>query len=392
MKKVLIFAVCDYVSLPNGGEVMLLNNFLSANNSEEVQYFLVGMTFCKDDHVGKWQQKKIAGKAYDFFPVTKITVDKEKTHVPFRLRVTAGIKRYWKEINKACADYHYIHSAELAIPMWGKQKINLVYHMHGDPCQTLQISRFPIFRIKLFSTLYWKVVERTVKKSQIIIWAANRSKELYIEQQPHMKNLVESKSITVHSSFDTKLRVKPNACLGASGRKHAVTVGRLSRVKRIDFIIQVIAKLLAEGIDIDLLICGDGEEKKALMEQARLLGINERIHFLGLTDREMTATALNASEVFLFASQNEAMSLVVLESLYMGTPVVSTRVGDIPDAVLDGVTGYIADGYNMELYASKVKKVLEQGKDSYSAACKKMASEYTPDKMAYEINKIFYGE
>ena len=392
MIKILVFSVCDFASLPNGGEVMLLNNFLSANQSEDLRYYLVGMTFDTNGRVGEWQSKRIGNNIYDFFPVTKVTVDKEKTHIPFRLRVALGIKKYWKKINDVSADYHYIHSAELAIPMWSKKNINVVYHMHGDPCQTLRISRFPIFRIKLFSALYWKVIERTVIESKKIIWAANRAKKLYLEQQPHMKHEVDSKSITVHSSFDTKLKVNYDDFPELSDRKHLITVGRLSRVKRIDFILQVVSALVNDGLNVDLLVCGDGEEKNTLISLAKQLGIEKYVCFLGLTNRETTATALDVSEGFLFASENEAMSLVVLESLYMGTPVISTNVGDIEDAVLDGVTGYIVDSYNVALYASKVKTLLEKGKDSYTDACKRTALKYTPDKMAMEINKVFYGD
>ena len=54
--KILVYSVCDYEKLPNGGEVMLLNNFLSANSSSKNNYYLVGMSFNKKDEVGKWQK------------------------------------------------------------------------------------------------------------------------------------------------------------------------------------------------------------------------------------------------------------------------------------------------------------------------------------------------
>ena len=87
MKRVLVYAVCDYFSLPNGGEVMLLNNFLSANKSEMIEYYLVGMSFNESDKVGKWSDKKIGNLVYKFLPVSQVLADKEKTHVPFRLRM-----------------------------------------------------------------------------------------------------------------------------------------------------------------------------------------------------------------------------------------------------------------------------------------------------------------
>ncbi len=391
MKRILVFSVCDYLALPNGGEVMLLNNFFAANKSNCLHYYLVGMTFNPENHLGEWTKIKIGDNTYDFIPVAKVTAEKEKTHIPFRLRVALGIKNYWQKIDSIGADYYYIHSAELAIPMW-KKDIKIVYHMHGDPCQTLRISRFPIFRMSLFSALYWEVVKRTVIKSKKIIWAANRAKELYLEQQPQMRHEVVSKSVTIHSSFDTKLKVNYDSFPKLHDRIHLITVGRLSRVKRMDFIIRVASKLIHDGMDVDLLVCGDGEERGSLMSLAKQLDIEEQVCFLGLTDREATATALCFSEAFLFASENEAMSLVVLESLYMGTPVVSTNVGDIPDVVLDGISGYIVNGYNIDSYASKVKTLIEKGRDHYSDACRKIASKYTPDTMASAINAVFNGD
>ena len=174
---ILVYSVCDYEKLPNGGEVMLLNNFLTANHNEKNNYYLVGMSFEKSDEVGKWQKKRIGDNIYHFFPVCKVLKDKEKTHIPFRLRVVVGIALYWKKINKINAEFHYIHEAEVAIPMWNKE-INIVYHVHGDPCQTLRISRFPIFRAKVFSNIYWKIISITMEKSCKIIWAANRSRKL----------------------------------------------------------------------------------------------------------------------------------------------------------------------------------------------------------------------
>lgn len=387
--KVLVYSVCDYDKLPNGGEVFLLNNFLTANIDDSIEYYLVGITFNKEDTVGKWNIKKFGNKEYKFFPVSKVLKDKEKTHIPFRLRVMLGIKHYWNEINQIYADYHYIHEAELAIPMWDK-KISIVYHGHGDPCQTLKISRFPLFRAEIFTKLYWKVISKTLKKCCCLIWAADRSKELYITQQPFMEQIVRSKSYTIHSSFDTKLVVNKNRLSVDKTKIQLITVGRLSRVKRIDFLIEVVSNLIRKGYDVNFLICGDGEEKKSLKDLCRKLGIENEVQFLGLADRELIATALNESDVFLFASENEAMSLVVLESLYMGTPVVSTDVGDIAYAVKNGVTGYIVNSYDIEEYCDKVIQVIKKGKSAYSDNCKNISLEYTPQKMAESINGVFY--
>ena len=388
MKRVLVYAVCDYETLPNGGEVMLLNNFLSSNKSKDVEYCLVGMSFDASDKVGRWTSKKLGNLVYRFFPVFQVLVDKEKTHIPFRLRMVHGIRKYWNIINQVDADFHYVHSAELAIPLW-KKNVNLVYHVHGDPCQTLRISRFPFFRLQMFTDIYWRIISKTIRKSYKIIWAADRSKQLYLEQQPSMKEVVDKKSVTIHSSFDTKLIIDTNSIPELSNRKHLITVGRLSHVKRMDFLVDVLAHLINSGADVDFVICGDGEERKALELKAKELGLNDRVVFLGLMNRVQIATALSKSDVFVFASENEAMSLVVLESLYMGVPVVSTNVGDIPYVVKDNETGYIVNGYDISDFSDKVMNVLKNTKSSYYDNCRNTAMGYTPERMALRINEVF---
>ena len=98
MKKVAVFAVCDYISQPNGGEVFLLNNFFSAEKNSELQFYLIGMTFNPEHQEGVWYKININNKVYDFLPVAKVVKDKEKTKIPFRLRMVLGIFKYRKDL------------------------------------------------------------------------------------------------------------------------------------------------------------------------------------------------------------------------------------------------------------------------------------------------------
>lgn len=387
MKNIAILAICDFLSKPNGGEVFLLNNLLSEHGDAQVKYFLVGMTFDKGVQVGTWQKVTIANNVYDFFPIVKILKEKEKTRIPFRLRCVQGIKKYWKKINsKFQIDEWYIHSAELGIPFYKKMDIPIVYHVHGDPSQTMAISRFPLFRTKFWTNLYLRVIRKTINRSRKIIWAAERSEKLYLQKQPKMQEIVESKSCVVHSSFDAKLKIDDKINLDLNPkRQHLITVGRLSRVKHIDFLFDVLKCLLAKNVNVDLIVCGDGEEKDFLKQYAKKIGIEDEVIFLGAIDRPTLATALDQSELFLFASENEAMSLVILESLYMGTPVVSTDVGDIPYAVKEGYTGKLVYSHDIEAYASAVIEMLSVGKAAYKSNCKQMAMNFTPKKMANKI-------
>lgn len=388
-RNIAVVAICDFISQPNGGEVYLLNNLFSANNDETINYRLIGMTFDPKMKRGEWTKIKVGDNIYDFFPIVKVTKDKEKTHIPFRLRCVHGLKKYYKKIVKAGVDEWYIHSAELGIPLRKKKNCSFVYHVHGDPSQTMRISRFPVFRTAFWTNRYLSVIRKTMHQSRKIVWAARRSKELYLKADPTLKDEVEAKSCVVHSSFDTKLKTTDLQLPINYQKKHLITVGRLSRVKRIDFIVDVFQGIVNDGFDVELIICGDGEEMNSLQKQVASYELQDRVKFLGVANRTLLATVLDLSDVFLFASENEAMSLVVLESLFMGTPVVSTDVGDIPDAVIDERSGFIIQGYNEENYRKAVEHILSEGKEKYIDECKKIALEYTPEKMAQNINEVF---
>lgn len=389
MNKIAVVAVCDFMKLPNGGEVFLLNNMLSAMESDTGIYELVGMTFDKGDTVGKWKNVLIGNKEYRFLPVSKVTKDKEKTIIPFRLRMVYGLFKYRKRIRQEGFSHVYVHSAELSIPFWNNSgKSKLIYHVHGDPSQTLRYSRFPLFRFKFFTNGYLSIINKTIQRSNRVIWAANRSKKQYEEiVSQELVQLIDEKSVTIHSSFDRKLNVNEKSIPRMSRRNHLVTVSRLAKIKHVDFIIECIKELVDKNYDVDLIICGDGEEEIGLRKLAENLGISERIVFLGLCSREQIATCLDRAEGFLFASESEAMSLVVLESLYTGTPVVSTDVGDISDVIKNEKTGYIVKSYNMNDYVKSIEKVLMKGKSYYSDECKRIVEKYTPEFMACSVDR-----
>jgi glycosyltransferase involved in cell wall biosynthesis len=91
--------------------------------------------------------------------------------------------------------------------------------------------------------------------------------------------------------------------------------------------------------------------------QARALGIERSVHFLGT--RLDTVDILSALDVFCLTSHNEANPVSILEALSIGLPVVATRVGSVPATVQPGKTGFLVTAgradevsrYVMELFS-----------------------------------------
>lgn len=98
-------------------------------------------------------------------------------------------------------------------------------------------------------------------------------------------------------------------------------VGRLTPVKGIDRLLEVKAKLEADGVDLELLIVGDGPEMGALKAQATGL---HNVVFAGYQSNPYPYIA--SADLFLIPSRVEGFSTVMIEALILGVPVMSTRV------------------------------------------------------------------
>jgi glycosyltransferase involved in cell wall biosynthesis len=109
------------------------------------------------------------------------------------------------------------------------------------------------------------------------------------------------------------------------------------------------AKLVHEALPTaKFLVIGDGPRRAELECYARDLGLNEAVRFTGT--RGDMAEMLSLVDVILLTSHMEANPASILEAMACEKPVVATRVGSLPETVLDGQTGYLVppgDAYEL---------------------------------------------
>lgn len=149
----------------------------------------------------------------------------------------------------------------------------------------------------------------------------------------------------------------------ASGGKLVLSVGRLSRRKGFDQTIRAVARLRAEGLDVEHALIGIGEDHDYLQGIARECGIERHVHLLGHVEAEDLPRWYNACDVFAMPNReidgdNEGFGMVFLEAAACGKPVLAGRDGGTGSAVVEGVTGYRVDGGSLDDVAGALKRVL----------------------------------
>ena len=150
-------------------------------------------------------------------------------------------------------------------------------------------------------------------------------------------------------------REEARAALGVTGPALA-TAGRLTAQKALPDALQAIARVPA----VELLVLGDGSERPALEREAETLGVSDRVRFLGAGTRDDVLRLFRAADAVLVTSAWENLPHTVLEALAVGTPVIATAVGGIPEVVVDGENGLLVPPHDVDAIAAAVARLVRE--------------------------------
>lgn len=133
------------------------------------------------------------------------------------------------------------------------------------------------------------------------------------------------------------------------------TATRLDREKGMEFLLEAAAHLKNAFPDLLLLVMGDGPIRENLIVLAKRLGITNQVRFLGL--REDVPRILRVLDIFVLPSLYEATGIVLAEAMACGKPVVTTRVGGLPQLIQEGEDGFFVPPGDSLRLAEKIARV-----------------------------------
>lgn len=163
----------------------------------------------------------------------------------------------------------------------------------------------------------------------------------------------------------------------AHPRPYVLGIGRIVAQKGFDVLIDAFAE--AGIASHDLIIAGDGPEQAALLQRARARGVADRVIFHGRADREQAVALFKGCSFFALPSRMEPFGIVNLEAMASGKAVVASRVGGVPEVVLDGETGVLVPPGNVGALAAVLRRLAidESLRDRLGAAGRCRVEDFT---------------
>ena len=192
-------------------------------------------------------------------------------------------------------------------------------------------------------------------KYKKVVFVANKLRDNYLKVRPNTKqelyvinNLVDYEAMLDKSKEKIELKREKLTFLN---------VGRHEEyAKRLSIMLEALARLLNEGYDFNLLLIGDGPDRKMYEDLVKEFNIDDNVKFLGKKNNVFPYYKL--CDCVLLSSFMEGNPVVYLESKVMNKPIIST---DISDAKIE-LNGYgIVTDFNVDSYYNGVKEFLDNG-------------------------------
>lgn len=138
--------------------------------------------------------------------------------------------------------------------------------------------------------------------------------------------------------YDRSLYSRTDVLPFAGDRRVLMHISNFRAVKRVRDVVRIFARVVAETPSV-LVMVGDGPERPAAEDEARLQGVSNSVYFLGKI--ENVAPLLASADVFLLPTSSESFGLSALEAMASGVPVVGSDSGGLPEVVTNGVSGLL---------------------------------------------------
>lgn len=368
--EIAFFYMSNYVDWPQGGMLTYVRNILPEFESlAKSKGYSVRYYGCKVDH-----------RLSDF--ASSPIVDVKTTHkiLPNSIRCLISMlvnRRYYRNISLA---YSHTEACTIALKILNPA-CRVIHHQHGLSYKSCKgAERFHNFERYLAQKL----------ADDVLVVAGDA---LVADHAVQMGDPNKYHSVGSPIQYSMIQQIRSRSSREANGLRFVYS-GRLIDHKNVQLALRAFALFedgRPSGAEDTFVIIGSGPKRGSLEEEAGRLGIHNKVVFLGLLSQERVLEELALSDILLFPSKGEGVSLAVLEAMASGLPVVCCDVVGLNDLVIDEETGSIAKELTCDAFASSMRYVVAE-KDRLSKNCLRFSSAYSVENICHRILSIVFGE
>jgi len=170
-------------------------------------------------------------------------------------------------------------------------------------------------------------------------------------------------------------------------------MGRLIQDKGFDLALKAFSRIHHSYPNLKMIVAGDGNSKLELQQLTKELGVDDKTEFTGWIDPDLIPKLLNRATIVIIPSRwREPFPLVALQTGLMARPVVATRAGGLPEAIIDGETGYLFEMENVEQIADALRTLLDSptaSQEMGNNARKHIQKEFSLEKFIQSYDLLY---
>ncbi|MGA7161970.1 MAG: N-acetyl-alpha-D-glucosaminyl L-malate synthase BshA [Bacteroidota bacterium] len=254
-------------------------------------------------------------------------------------------------------------SAYIAKQILNDEHLRIVTTLHGTDITLigLEPSFLSVMKFSIEKSDGVTAVSRFLKEKTITNYSINKEIEV-------IPNFVDTQLFTRIADANLRKTIAPN------GEKILIHTSNFRIVKRVTDVIKIF-NLVGKKIPSKLVLVGDGPDRSNCESLCRDLELGDSVKFLG--KQAELVELLSAADLFLMPSQSESFGLSALEAMACEVPVISSSVGGLPELVVHGETGYIAEIGDIDRMAKYAIELLtnDTRREMFAKAGRKRAVE-----------------
>jgi len=158
-------------------------------------------------------------------------------------------------------------------------------------------------------------------------------------------------------------------------------IGILEQRRNVDFLIRLLEKLNSNQDNYHLVIVGSGIEESNLKKLCSSLNVQNNCHFVGKLNQTELPSLYKTADLFLLPTSYEIYGMVILESMYFNTPVISTLNGGSDIIIKDNINGFIIEQLDTVRWSEKIISFFTN---------KKLSKEVRDNLEGYVINNFLW--